>query len=104
MGSGRGFEVTAGDLVAHARSLDRVCDEVAAARNAGSAVVLGSGAYGVLCGWVAGLLAPAQDSAVTALAGSVGALEQTARGLRDSAGVYDAVDAGSSAGFDRMAR
>ena len=103
MGSGHGFEVTAADLVTHARSLDRVSDDVAAARDAGATVVLGSGAYGVLCGWVAGLLAPAQDSAVSALAGSVRALDETARGLRDSAGVYDTTDAGSSAGFDRMA-
>jgi hypothetical protein len=97
--AGEGYQVDRTELGTHAGSVDRIGDAVGQARDAGSTVTLGGDAYGKLCGWVPGLLAPFQQSCVDALAAAEEQLHDSASRLRGTGQTYGDVEDASAAQF-----
>jgi hypothetical protein len=80
----------------HAGSVQQVADAVGHARAAVHEVTMDTGAYGVLCQFLPGLLAPVFAAAVSALTESGAALHETALGLRAVADSTQATDEGNA--------
>jgi hypothetical protein len=87
-----GFEVQAQALRTHAGGVDQVADAVEQARSAAVSVHLGRAAYGRLCQLIPSVLDPVQEGAVSALREAVGALQQMAGDVRDTARNYETSD------------
>ncbi|WP_250036063.1 type VII secretion target [Paractinoplanes maris] len=51
-----GFQVDAQQIRAHATKVDAIQQRFAAVRSASTAIVQDDAAYGLLCGWMAGIL------------------------------------------------
>ncbi|WP_249997450.1 type VII secretion target [Actinoplanes sp. M2I2] len=51
-----GFQVDAGQIRAHAAKVDAIQQRFAAVKAASTAIVQDDAAYGMLCGWMAGIL------------------------------------------------
>jgi hypothetical protein len=80
------------DVRRHAGSVDDASAGTDTARSATAQVQLGDQAYGMLCQFLPGLLDLVANSAVNALAASVGALSETASKLRTAAGGHESTD------------
>jgi hypothetical protein len=80
----------------HAATVDSVAEAVREARGAVHEVTMDQQAYGQLCQFLPGLLAPLFGLAVTALDKAAGALDGTAGDLRATAGQMEATDAASA--------
>ncbi|MBY8873788.1 hypothetical protein K7640_18325 [Micromonospora sp. PLK6-60] len=106
MAAGDGFQVTSAALVRHARSVDRIADEVGTAQAAAAQVRMGGAAYGKLpvCQAIPLFLNVLQDRAVTALSAAEAALHSAAAALDHNANAYDDAESGISAGFTGMYR
>jgi hypothetical protein len=76
----------------HAATVDRVAESAGQARAAVREVTMDTQAYGLLCQFLPGLLAPLFGQAVEAMNGSVEALHETAAGLRSAADSTQATD------------
>lgn len=94
--SSDGVQFPSSAVRGHAGTVDGVADEVGQARAAVDQVTMDTGAYGKLCQFLPGMLAPVFGQAVDAMNHSVDALHETAAGLRAVADGMDATDAGGA--------
>jgi hypothetical protein len=69
----------------HAGSVEQVADAMETARSAVRDVTMDTGAYGILCQFLPGILTPVFERGADALYGSVDALHETAARLRSAA-------------------
>ena len=99
--SGAGFRVEPGALDVHADAVDTVAGRVDQAGSAGSTVVLGSGAYGLLCAFVPALIDSVQRTVVDLLADSAVELRRSALGVGKVARAYTRADADVATTYDR---
>jgi hypothetical protein len=97
-----GFRVHPAALERHAGLVDDVAGIVEQARDAGASVLVGSGAYGVLCTFLPLLLEPAQRQTVDTLAEAATALRTTANAVRTAAGSYARLDDGNATAYRRI--
>jgi hypothetical protein len=84
------------EVRAQAATVDRTAGEVETARDAVRQVTMDTGAYGVLCQFLPGLLSPLFGLAVEAMHGSIDALHETAAKLRGTADAAEHTDQGSA--------
>jgi hypothetical protein len=91
--SGEGVQFPVAAVRAHAGTVDGVAASVEQARSAVHQVTMDTGAYGKLCQFLPGLLAPVFGQAVDAMNGSIEALHETAAGLRAVADSTQSTDA-----------
>jgi hypothetical protein len=90
--SGDGVQLPIPAVRGHAGTVDGVADEVEQARSAVREVTMDTQAFGVLCQFLPGLLAPVFGLAVDTMNGSIEALRETASGLRAVADSAQATD------------
>ena len=81
-------QVKPGDLVSHARKIDRIGDGLTMAQQAGAAVRMDSGAYGMLCRIVPALLDVLQDKAIKGIGVAASSARDTADAIRATAADY----------------
>jgi hypothetical protein len=101
-GERTGFHVDPAALERHAGAVDEVAGRVEQARDAGASVVVGAGAYGVLCGFLPMLLEPAQRQAVRTLTEVATGLRTGASGVRAAARSYVRLDGASAEAYLRI--
>ena len=98
-----GYEVDPEDLRAHARSLDEFAGRFDAVQSASSHIAQDDEAYGLLCGWIAGILEGRhvrQDGLVEYLKENI---ELAAESIRAAADAYEETDNDASVAFDDFA-
>lgn len=93
------FQVRSEDLVVHAGHMDVIGDGLTTAQQAGQAVRMGGGAYGMLCQIVPNLLNGLQGLVVDGIGTAASAVHDTADAVRLVAADYDAVDSGAADGL-----
>ncbi|MCE6995566.1 ESX-1 secretion-associated protein [Saccharothrix sp. S26] len=93
-----GFEVTAGDLRAHAGKVDAHAASLGTAVDA-AAQVMPDGAYGVICQFLPPLFNDVEALAHEALRAARDGLTTVAGNLRDTADDYDSEDLAAAHGF-----
>jgi hypothetical protein len=76
----------------HAGSVDQVADAVQTARSAVHDVSMDTGAYGILCQFLPGILSPVFGLGLDALNSSVDALHETAAELRTTVASMSGTD------------
>ncbi|BBH71670.1 hypothetical protein ACTI_83550 [Actinoplanes sp. OR16] len=81
----------------HASAVEGVTDAVRSARAAVSSVTMDPGAYGLLCGFLPGVLSGVFEVAVVAMNGSADALEETALNLRAAVRTIESTDSAAAA-------
>jgi hypothetical protein len=86
------FQVKSSDVISHAAAVDGIGDGLDAAKQAGEAVRVDTGAYGQLCQFVPALLNGLQTTLIDGIGGAVTAAHDTADALRSTATDYDAAD------------
>ena len=94
--SSNGVQFPSTAVRGHAGTVEGVADEVQQARSAVHEVTIDTQAYGKLCQFLPGMLAPVCELAVDTMNGSIEALHETAAGLRDVAASMDATDEGGA--------
>ncbi|MGW5578430.1 type VII secretion target [Micromonospora chokoriensis] len=87
-----GFAVDAEEIRAHARNIDALAARFAAVKAASAHIAQDDSAYGLLCGWIAGILESKHVRQDELFAGVEENLTLAATGLRRTADDYDAVD------------
>lgn len=102
MSPGDGIAVRPADLLTHAGHLDGVAGALAAAKDAGQAVMIDRLAYGQLCMIVPALLDVLQGRVVDGIAAGIDSLRDTADRLRAAADGYQTADAASQTVHDRI--
>jgi hypothetical protein len=80
----------------HASAVEGVTDAVRTARSAVSQVSMDPGAYGMLCGFLPGILSGVFEVAVVAMNGSADALQETALNLRGAVDTLEGTDSFSA--------
>jgi hypothetical protein len=90
--SGEQFQVKSSDLVSHAVEVNGIGDGLGAAKQAGEAVRVDTGAYGQLCQFVPAILNGLQSHVIEGLGAAVTSAHDTADALRSTAADYDAAD------------
>lgn len=88
----------------HAGSVDQVADAVRTARSAIHDVTMDSGAYGILCQFLPGVLAPVFELGLDALHSSIDALHETAAELRTTVSEMAGADASTAARLTAVER
>jgi hypothetical protein len=86
------FQVDSAQLSRHAANVRAVRDQLAAIKGASSAIAQDDSAYGLLCGWISGILEGrhrGQDQLYTYVEEN---LQQLAEALDSTGRDYDAVD------------
>ncbi|GAB2966897.1 type VII secretion target [Saccharothrix stipae] len=96
-----GFEVTGGDLRAHAGKVDAHAASLGTAADAAGQVTP-DGAYGYICQFLPPLFNDVEKAAQEALQAARGGLEAVARNLLDTADDYDSEDLAAVHGFARI--
>jgi hypothetical protein len=79
-------------VLQHVSAVEGVTDAVRTARSAVSQVSMDPGAYGMLCGFLPGILSGVFEVAVVAMNGSAEALQETALNLRDAVSTLQRTD------------
>ncbi|MDX8029314.1 type VII secretion target [Lentzea sp. BCCO 10_0856] len=92
-----GFNVEAEQLRAHAGSIDAIKQRFAKVKSASSHITADSQAYGVLCGWISGVLEGRHTDIDAVIATVESNLELVAKELRASADSYAAADQDNAA-------
>lgn len=87
-----GFNVEAEQLRAHAGNIDAVKQRFAKVKSASSHITADSQAYGVLCGWISGVLEGRHTDINAVIATVENNLELVAKELRASAETYASAD------------
>ncbi|MGW6928844.1 type VII secretion target [Lentzea sp. NPDC054927] len=87
-----GFNVEAEQLRAHAGSIDAIKQRFAKVKSASSHITADSQAYGVLCGWISGVLEGRHTDIDAVIATVESNLELVAKELRSSADTYASAD------------
>jgi len=83
---------SSGSRISHAAEVDRICDGLDTAKQAGAAVHVDSGAYGQLSQFVPALLNDLQAQVIEGTGSAVTAAHGTADALRSTAADYDTSD------------
>jgi hypothetical protein len=96
------FGVSPADLIAHARHVESIEDQVRAAGLAGAAVRAGGDAYGQLCAMVPAMLGALQDVVVEAIGSAANGLSDSGTALRSAAREYAETDDLSRRQFERI--
>ncbi|MFG2050816.1 type VII secretion target [Micromonospora sp. NPDC048935] len=92
-----GFAVDADEIRAHARNIEALAGRFAAVRAASAHITQDDSAYGLLCGWIAGVLADKHARQDELFAAVEENLTLAASGLRQTADGYDTVDGDNAA-------
>jgi hypothetical protein len=87
-----GFNVEAEQLRAHAGSIDAIKQRFAKVKSASSHIMADDQAYGLLCGWISGVLEGRHTEIDAVIATVENNLELVAKELRASADTYVAAD------------
>jgi hypothetical protein len=93
---GDGYTVDIPQLRQHATNLDAVCDRFGAVKAASSHITRDDQAYGLLCGWISGVLEDRHTKQDELIAYVEENLDLAARSLRDSADHYEEIEAGAT--------
>jgi hypothetical protein len=91
-----GYTVKADELRKHAANLDSLKARFAAVKSASAHITQDDQAYGLLCGWMAGVLEGRHTKQDTLVGRAEENLSLVAQELRDSADDYDEMDAVAS--------
>jgi Excreted virulence factor EspC, type VII ESX diderm len=97
-----GFRVDLAALERHAGLVDDIAVRVGQARDAGASVLVGGGAYGVLCAFLPLLLEPAQRQTVDTLTDLAAGLRATASRVQTAARSYARLDDGHANAYRRV--
>ncbi|HVK22115.1 MAG TPA: type VII secretion target [Actinokineospora sp.] len=89
---GDGFNVEAEQLRAHATNIAAIQARFAAVKSASAHIAQDDQAYGLLCGWISGLLEGKHAKQDELIAGVEKNLELVVAALRDSAAEYEAIE------------
>jgi hypothetical protein len=92
MNNGEGFRVVAGDLHAHAITVDAVAAEIRTAAQAVEAIEFDANAYGEFCQALPAMMAPLKAVVYQALNQATEAFRDTGERLRTAAGSYQGSD------------
>ncbi|MEU4715387.1 type VII secretion target [Micromonospora purpureochromogenes] len=90
---GDGFAVDAEQIRAHARNIEALRERFAAVRAASAHIAQNEAAYGLLCGWISGVLEDRHARQDELIAYVEENLSLVAKGLRTTADNYDDADA-----------
>jgi hypothetical protein len=102
MTAGDHTDVRPAELLAHATQIETIAGRVATAQQAGDAVRIGAGAYGMLCTIVPVLLGELQGLVVDGIGTAAQSLDDSGARLRTAAGRYEATDERIAAAHDRV--
>jgi hypothetical protein len=91
-----GFNVEAEQLRAHAGSIDAIKQRFGKVKSASSHITGDDQAYGLLCGWISGVLEGRHTEVDEVIAQVESNLELVAKELRASADTYTAADDGNA--------
>ncbi|HUQ55838.1 type VII secretion target [Lentzea sp.] len=87
-----GFHVEAEQLRSHAGNIDKIKQRLAKVKAASSHITADDQAYGLLCGWISGVLEGRHTDIDAVIATVEGNLELVAKELRASADAYETTD------------
>jgi hypothetical protein len=99
---GQGFEVETEQIRAHARNVEALFDRFGAVKAASAHIAQNDEAYGLLCGWIAGVLEGRhvrQDELIAYVAEN---LTLAADSLRKAADAYDSEDQNAGEGLKQI--
>jgi hypothetical protein len=99
---GDGYHVDVAQLRAHAGNIDAIRDRFAAVKSASAHIAQDDQAYGLLCGWISGVLEGKHAKQDELIAYVEETLDLVAARLRLSATRYETVE-GANAGMIRSA-
>lgn len=91
-----GYTVKSDELRQHATNLDGLKARFDAVKSASTHITQDDQAYGLLCGWISGVLEGRHQEQDSLLDFAANNLDLAARELRDSADDYDEMDAAAS--------
>jgi hypothetical protein len=91
-----GFHVDIGQLRAHAGNVDAIRARFAAVKSASAHIAQDDQAYGLLCGWIAGVLEGRHTRQDELIANVEKNLELVATALRVSSDDYETLDGGAT--------
>jgi hypothetical protein len=93
---GEGYTVDVAQLRQHATNLDAVRDRFGAVKDASTHIAQDDQAYGLLCGWISGILESRHTKQDELIAYVEENLDLAARSVRDSADDYEEMEAGAA--------
>jgi type II secretory pathway component PulM len=99
-----GFEIDSEVLRRHSARVDQVAGDIRTAQQAAGTTDLNGGAFGILCGFLPGIVSGNDTAARDAIAAVHEAAEQTVTGLRAMAAAYDDTDQRVEERMRRIAR
>lgn len=91
-----GYDVTSGELRAHASRLDALMDRLRTAADAGNQVTMGTEAYGKICAFFVPIVQNISTPGVEALGQRATDVGDAAGRVRDTATQYDSDDRGQA--------
>ena len=101
-GDATGFHVEPAALEGHATAVDAIAGRVEQLRDAGASVLVGAGAYGIICSILPVLLQPAQRQTVDTLAQVGTGLRNGATGVRQAARSYVGLDGATADAYRQV--
>lgn len=87
-----GYDVDVEQLRTHAGNLEKLRDRFGAVKNASTHIAQDDQAYGVLCGWISGILEGRHQKQDDLVAYVEENLTLVAKSLRDAADVYEEME------------
>ncbi|MFC0115959.1 type VII secretion target [Kibdelosporangium aridum] len=100
---GQGLEVDTEELLAHARKIEAIRDRFDAVKSASAHIAQDDQAYGLLCGWISGVLEGRHTRQDELLDQVKENLDLVAKSLRHSANEYQAVDRANAGLMEEVA-
>ena len=97
-----GHSVNPDELRDHANQLEALGDRLQAVQDASISIVQDDEAYGVLCGWISGLLEERHTEQDRLVNKAYSNLSKAATELRATADDYEAADSDTRASFDDL--
>jgi hypothetical protein len=97
-----GHSVDPDQLRDHATQLEALGDRLLAVQDASISIVQDDEAYGVLCGWISGLLEERHAEQDRLVNRAYSNLSKAARALRATADDYETADTDTGASFDDL--
>ena len=90
-------------LDAHAREVERVTDDVRLAIQAAGQTMLSAGAFGLMCSWMIPPFLGVAGAATATMVSAAGALDQSARDIREVGADFDRAERRASTTFRALA-
>lgn len=100
--SADGYDVDVAQLRTHAGAVEAIRDRFGAVRTASSHIARNDAAYGLLCGWIAGVLEARHTRQDELIAYVEENLTLVAESLTDAADEYETRDTAVADEFDRL--